>query len=176
MSSSENCLRARCWWGSGGVAARAGNAPRSQDHPRPPVAAAAGGGPVAIPTTEHPAKEAAPRRTRARNDPSGGFAGIAALGAAFAGFVCYGRNPDLLATAIAAGLTFLGALILLHVLHFLFRIAVVAGKIAIPVTAILLVGNALDWSWAETATDWLLAAGGKALSAAQHAWAGWRAA
>jgi hypothetical protein len=118
----------------------------------------------------------APRRARAANDPSGGFAGIAALGAAFAGFVSYSGNPDVLATTIAAGLTFLGALVALHVLHFVFRVAVVVGKIAIPVTAILLVGNALDWGWAVTATDWLLAAGGKALAFAQHAWSGWRAA
>jgi len=92
------------------------------------------------------------------------------LGAAFAGFISYVRNPDLLSTAFAVGLTFLGALLALHVLHFAFRLAVLLGKIAIPVVAILLIGCALHWPVAETAVDWLRAAGHQGVDLAARGW------
>jgi len=112
----------------------------------------------------------APSRARTASDPSGGFSGIAALGAAFAGFLSYGRNPDLLSTAVAAGLTFLAALLGLHVLHFVFRLAVLLGKIAIPVVAILLIGCALHWPVAETATHLLREAGHQGVELAARGW------
>jgi len=117
-----------------------------------------------------PVAQPAPPRVRTANDPSGSFSGIAALGAAFAGFLSYGGNPDLLATAFAMGLTFLGALLALHVLHFVFRLAVLLGKVAIPVVAILLVGCALDWPVAERAVDWLRAAGHQGVDLAAQGW------
>ncbi|HEX5053885.1 MAG TPA: hypothetical protein VFZ65_19055 [Planctomycetota bacterium] len=112
----------------------------------------------------------APRSVRVANDPSRGFAAIAALGAAFAGIVSHGRHPDVLSTGLAMGFTFLGALIALHVLHFVYRVTVTLAKIAIPVAAVLLVGCALDWPWAETAADWVRAIGSRGVAVAEHAW------
>jgi hypothetical protein len=101
---------------------------------------------------------------------TGSFPGIAALGAALAGFVTWQRSPDVLTTAIAAGVTFLGALIALHVLHFVFRVLAGLGKIALPIAVLLLVGCALDWPWAEHAVDWLWHAGRQGVQAAQQGW------
>jgi hypothetical protein len=107
---------------------------------------------------------------RAANDPSGTFAAIAALGAVFAGFVSHGRNPDLLATGLAAGIVFFAALIALYVLHVAFRATLVLLRFAVPAAAVLLVGCALDWPWAESAVRWLWAAGNEGLAAVHHAW------
>ena len=123
-----------------------------------------------IPACIAPVAQPAPPPVRTANDPTGSFSGIAALGAALAGFLSYGRNPDLLSTGIAVGLTFLGALLGLHVLHFVFRLAVLLGKIAIPVVAILVVGCALHWPVAETAVDWLWAAGHQGVDLAARGW------
>ncbi|MCA8965955.1 MAG: hypothetical protein H6838_19900 [Planctomycetes bacterium] len=122
-----------------------------------------------------PAAPSAPPVVRVVGGASNGFSGIAALGAAMAGFLSYGRDPDLLTTAIAAGLTFVGALIALHVLSFVFRLAVLLGKIAVPVVVILLVGCALDWPWAETAAGWLRTIGSHGLHAAEQGLAALRA-
>jgi hypothetical protein len=95
---------------------------------------------------------------------------IAALGATFAGFVSHSRNPDLLATGLAAGVVFFGALIAMYVLHVAFRVTLVLSKFAIPAAAVLLLGCALDWPWAESAVSWLWAAGSESLTAVEHAW------
>ena len=102
---------------------------------------------------------------------SGGFAGIAALGAGFAGVVAHGRDPDALATAMVVGITFFGAFFGLHLLQAVFRLTVVAAKIAIPGAILLAVGCALYWPWAEVAVDWLRAAGSGGLAAAERIWA-----
>ncbi len=136
--------------------------------------AAPGAAPVLAPTV--PPAPPAPTRRRAARDSSVGFAGIAALGGAFAGFLSYGQNPDPLTTALAVCLTLVGVWVGLHVLRAVFRLGVLAGKIAIPVTAVLLLGNALDWGWAETATDWLLAAGRRGFEVAERVWAACRGA
>ena len=117
-----------------------------------------------------PALPPALPRVRTANNPSGGFAGIAAVGAAFAGILSYGGNPDLLVTAFAVGSTFLGAFVALHVLHFLFRLAMQLGKVAVPVVAILLLGCALDWPVAERAMDWLREAGHQGVDLAARGW------
>ncbi|MEO6596082.1 MAG: hypothetical protein ABIP94_15140 [Planctomycetota bacterium] len=116
----------------------------------------------------------APPQVRATSAPSISFSGIAALGAVFAGLLSYGRDPDLLTTGFAAGLTFLGALIALHVLRLAFRLAVALGKIAIPAGAILLLGCALHWTWAETAVDWLRVIGIHGVRAAEQGFAAWQ--
>lgn len=117
-----------------------------------------------------PVAQPAPPCVRTANAPSGSFSGIAGLGAAFAGLVSYGRNPDLVSTAFAVGLTFLGALLALYVLHFVFRLAVLLVKVAIPVVAILLIGCALDWPVAETAVDWLRTTGHQGVDIAARGW------
>lgn len=117
----------------------------------------------------------APPRARDARDHNGGFTSIAAVGAAFAGFASHSRNPDALATALAVGITFVGALIGLHVLRVVFRVVVGIARFAVPVAAILAVGCALDWPWAETATRWLCAAGGRGLDLAADGWAALRA-
>lgn len=116
-----------------------------------------------------------PRHLRAAHDHSSGFAGIAAIGAIFAGFASHSRNPDVLATALAVGITFVGALVGLYALHVVYRATVGVAKIAVPAGAVLLVGCALDWPWAETAVHWLCAAGSKGLDLAAHGWAALRA-
>jgi len=117
-----------------------------------------------------PVAQPAPPCVRIAKEPSGSFPGIAAVGAAFAGFLSYGRIPDLLSTAVAAGLTFLGALLALHVLHFVFRLAVLLVKVAIPVAAILVIGCALHWPVAETAVDWLRAVAHQGVDLAARSW------
>ena len=117
-----------------------------------------------------PVAQPAPTRVRTANDSSGGFSAIAALAAAFAGFLSYGQNPDLLSTAVAAGLMFVGALLALHVLHFVFRLAVVVAKVAIPVVVLLLIGRALQWPVAESASRWLSAAGHQGVELAARGW------
>lgn len=106
---------------------------------------------------------------------TGSFPGIAALGAALAGFLTWQSSPDLLTTSIAAGLTFLGALIGLHVLHFVFRVLAAVGKVALPIGGLLLVGCALDWPWAEHAVDGLWEMGRQGMHAAEQGWATLRA-
>ena len=112
---------------------------------------------------------------RVVSSSSHGFSGIAALGGVLAGFLSHGRNPDLLTTAIAAGATFLGALIALHVLHFVFRVAVLCAKVAVPLGVILLVGCAMHWPWAEVAVDWLRAMASQGAALAENGLAALRA-
>lgn len=100
-----------------------------------------------------------PRRFRRHDDSSAGFAAIAALGAAFAGFISHDRNPDLLVTGVAMGVTFVGAFVALHVLRIVYRITVQLAKVAVPVAAVILLGCAFDWPWAERAADWALRTG-----------------
>ncbi len=107
--------------------------------------------------------------------PSSSYAGIAALAAAFAGIVTYGRESDMLSTALAMGLTFLGAWFVLCVLQFVFRLVVTVTKVVIFAAAILLVGCVLDWHWAECAVDWLRTFGGHAVEAAENGWTAWQA-
>lgn len=97
------------------------------------------------------------------------------LGAAFVGLLSHGRNPDPLATGIAVGGTFLVGLVALHVLRFVMRLCASLAKVAIPVAAVLLLGCALDWPWAQTAVDWLQVAGGRGVEAAEAGWAALRA-
>lgn len=99
---------------------------------------------------------------------------MAALGATFAGFLSYGRNPDALTTAVAVVLTFFGTVVALYVLHLAFRLFVLLAKIAIPFALLLVFGNAGGWDWAEDTTDWLLAAGEKTAVAADEQWREWR--
>ncbi|MBM4063327.1 MAG: hypothetical protein FJ265_19845 [Planctomycetes bacterium] len=106
---------------------------------------------------------------------TGSFPAIAALGAALAAFLTWQRQPDLLTTTIAAGLTFLGALIGLHVLHFVFRVIAAVGKFVLPIAALLLIGCALDWPWAERAVDWIWHAGRQGLHVAEQGWVTLRA-
>lgn len=113
---------------------------------------------------------APPAPARTSHDPSGTFAAIAALGAAFAGYVHHGRDPDLLATAFAVGITFFGAFLALLILHAVFRMTVALGRIVLPVVLVLLVGCALDWRWAEAAVHWLCATGSHGLAAAGRIW------
>ena len=115
------------------------------------------------------------RATRPANDPSGGFAALATLGAGFAGFVSYDRNHDVLLTAMAFGVTFVGAWLGLHVLYVVYRLTVAVGKVALPVGAVLLLGCALDWPWAERAAHWLRAAGSRGIELAEHGFAALRA-
>lgn len=105
---------------------------------------------------------------RSGSDPSGVFAGIAAIGAAFAGFVAHSRNPDLLSTGITVGFTFFAALFGLFVLHVVYRVAVALAKVAIPVGLVLLIGCAMHCRWAETTVRWLKAAGERGIAAATH--------
>jgi hypothetical protein len=112
---------------------------------------------------------------RAANDPAGTFAAIAALGALFAGFVSHSRNPDLLATALAAGIVFFAAWIAMYVVHVVLRATLALLKFAIPVAAVLLVGCALDWAWAETAVHWLRAVAEQGIAFVGQAWAAARA-
>jgi hypothetical protein len=122
----------------------------------------------AIPPLQCIAPPPAPARTSA--DPTRTFAGIAALGAVFAGFLAHDRNPDPLATALAVGITFFGALVALFALHIAYRLAIASTKLAIPVAVILLIGCALDWPWAETAAQWIRAAGHQVMEAAERGW------
>ncbi|MGE3172167.1 MAG: hypothetical protein AB7O97_06025 [Planctomycetota bacterium] len=121
--------------------------------------------------TANPPAPAPPASTPApaRSDPAGSFAVVAALGGAFAGFVTHGRSHDWLATALAAAITFFGALAALYVLHVVYRLALSGAKIAIPVALMLLVGCALDWHWAETIVRWLRDAGADGVQAAAQA-------
>ncbi|MBK8096767.1 MAG: hypothetical protein IPK26_06650 [Planctomycetes bacterium] len=122
--------------------------------------------PPPVPQVTHPAPLPAP----VKRDPSGTFAGIAALGGAFAGFVHHSYDPDLLATAIAVGITFFGAFLALLVLHAIFKMTLAVGRVAMPIALVLLLGCLLDWRWAEAAVDWLWTAGSHGLSAAGRAW------
>lgn len=117
----------------------------------------------------------AARPVRQASDPSAVFAGIAALGAGFAGFVSHARNPDLLSTGITVGFTFFAALLALFALHVVYRLAVAGAKIAIPVALVLLIGCALDCRWAKTTVRWLGAAGERGVAAAQHGWSAFAA-
>lgn len=121
------------------------------------------------------AAQLAPPPARPANDLSGSFSAIAAVGAAFVGFLSYGRSPDALTTGIAMGVTFVGAIVALHVLHFVFRLAVMLAKVAIPVLVILLVGCALDWPVAESAAHWLWSAGHDGAELAARGWSALRA-
>ena len=111
-----------------------------------------------------------PTQARPAPDSSRGFASIAAVGAVFAGFLSHRQNPDLLATAVAAGLMFLGALLALHILHFAVRVAVVVAKVAVLGVVLLLVGRVLDWPVAESASRWLFAAGQQGVELAARGW------
>lgn len=117
----------------------------------------------------------APPPARPANDLTGSFSGIAAVGAAFVGFLSYGRSPDALTTGIAMGVTFVGAIVGLHVLNFVFRLAVMLAKVAIPVLVVLLVGCALDWPVAERAAHWLWSAGHHGADLAARGWSALRA-
>jgi hypothetical protein len=121
------------------------------------------------------AAQLAPPSVRTANELSGSFSGIAALGAAFVGFLSHSRNPDALSTGIAMGVTFVGAFVALHVLHFVFRLAVMLAKVAIPVVVVLLIGCALHWPVAEVAADWLWAAGHHGAELAARGWSALRA-
>ncbi|MCR9247529.1 MAG: hypothetical protein NXI31_21055 [bacterium] len=132
--------------------------------PAPPPLAV----PVAVPTP-------APATVKVVKESTSSFAGIAAVGAAFAGFVSHADNPDWLATGFAVGLTFFGAFVALHVLHLAFKLAATLGKIAVPLAVVLGVGCALDWQWAETLVDWLGILGARILDAAANAWTGLQA-
>lgn len=123
--------------------------------------------PVAVPPPPQPV-------ARASNTPSAAFVGVAALASAFGGFVTYSHDPAILPTAIAASVTFFGALIALHVLHLAFRVTYALGKVAIPVAAILFIGCVLDWQWAETAVDWTQAILSRGVDAAARGWVGWQ--
>ncbi len=116
-----------------------------------------------------PALAPAPARARAAKGFASGFTGIAALGAVFGGVLSHHRNPDLLTTGLAVGLTFVGALVALYLLHAVFRVAMVVGKVVVPVALLLFVGCALDWPWAERAVHLLHAASSRGLDLAQHA-------
>lgn len=122
-----------------------------------------------------PVAQPAPTCARTANDSSRGFSAIAALGAAFAGFLSHSQNPDLLTTAVAAGVVFIGALLALHILQFVFRVTVVLAKGAILVVLLLLVGRALDWPVARSASHWLSAAGHQGVELAERGWAALRA-
>lgn len=111
-----------------------------------------------------------PTCSRPAPDSSRGFTSIATLGAVFAGFLSYRQNPDLLATAVAAGLMFVGALLALHILHFVVRLAVVVAKVAVLGVVLLLVGRVLDWPVAESASRWLFAAGQQGVELAARGW------
>lgn len=111
---------------------------------------------------------------RNANDPSGAFTGVAALSGAFAGFLSYSHEPVILPTALAAGVTFLGALVALHVLNLVFRVTFTLGKFAIPAAVILMIGCALDWPWAETAVHYIGLGWDTAVDATSNAWAMWQ--
>ncbi len=117
-----------------------------------------------------PVPPPAPASPPARRDSSAGITALAGLGAAFAGLLSHGRNPDLLTTSIAVGITFAGAFVGLHLLRLLLRLVAAVGKVAIPVAALLLIGCALDWPWAQTAVDWLSVVGGQGVEAAERGW------
>lgn len=112
----------------------------------------------------------APAACRPTNDPASTFAVVAGLGAAFAGFVTYGRNPDPLATAMMVGCTFFILLAGLFVLHIVYRLAISVTKVALPVALVLLVGCALDWHWAERAVHWLRVAAHQGVVAVERGW------
>ena len=107
---------------------------------------------------------------RVTQGPSGTFATIAALGAALAGFAHHSYDPDWLATAFAVGITFFGAFLGLLVLHVVFRMTLAVGRVAMPIALVLLIGCLSDWRWAESAVDWLWAAGSHGLSTAGQIW------
>lgn len=107
---------------------------------------------------------------RPSHEPAGTLAVVAALGAAFAGFVSHGRNPDPLATAMLVGGTFFVLLAGLFVLHIVYRLAISATKVALPVAVVLLVGCALDWHWAERAVHWLRVAAHQGVVAVERGW------
>ncbi len=122
-----------------------------------------------------PAAYVAPPPIRRVSRGSVNFLGMAALAATFAGFLSYERNPDVLKTGVAVVLTFFGTVLALYVLHFAFRVAVVALKVVIPVAVLLAVGCACDWPWAESTVDCLMAVGSKGAQVADQQWTEWRA-
>lgn len=131
---------------------------------------------MATHATAGPAPVAPPALPQARTQriPTSGFAALAALGAAFAGLVSWHRNPDPLPTALVAGVAFGGAFLGLCALHIVSRLVLAVARVAVPVAAVLLLGCALDWHWAETAVDWLQAAGSRGVDAAARGWAALR--
>ena len=52
-----------------------------------------------------------------------------------------------------------------------FRALAVVAKIAVPIAALLFVGNLAEWQWAKDATDWLRDAGTRIVEAAESTWA-----
>lgn len=122
-----------------------------------------------------PAAQVAPHPIRRVGSGSVNLLGMAALGATFAGFLSYQRNPDVLTTGIAVVLTFFGTVLALYVLHLAFRVAVLGLKVAIPAAVLLAIGCGYDWPWAESAVDWLMAVGSKGAQVADQQWTQWRA-
>lgn len=130
--------------------------------------------PAVPPPPPAPAPAADLAAKRADRD-SGGITALAVLGAAFVGVLSHGRNPDPLATGIAVGGTFLAGLVVLHVLRFALHLLAKLAKVALPVLAVLLLGCALDWPWAESAVHWLRTLGSHGVEAAERGWVALRA-
>jgi len=127
-------------------------------------------------TTEVPQRAVhLPPVRRSADDPTRAFTGIAALGGVFAGWISYDRNPDLLATGIAAGATFLGALLALWALFIVFRVTMVCVRIAVPVALVLTIGCALDWPWAKSTVRGLLKVASQTVAVAERGWEALRA-
>ncbi len=148
-------LPPRCWF-----------APRSaRSAPSPTIPS-----PATLPPATPPPAPSCGRR--AGSAPSAGYAVLATLGAGVAGLASHYQNPDVLTTGIAAGITFVGAFLGLHLLHWVGRLVWGAARIAAPVALVLAIGCALDCRWAERTVRWLHAAGERGLSLAHQAFAG----
>ncbi len=144
---------------------RGHHAPPPPPSPAPALVPAPQPAPVSQPAPQ-PAPPPAPRASHV----FGTFGMISGIAAVFAGIATYTQTPDPLPAAIAAGVTFAGAWIALHVLNAVFRIASAVGKLVIPVALVLFVGSVLDWPWAHTAVDFIAAGWDQGVEVARGGW------
>lgn len=109
-----------------------------------------------------------------RESDSVSFVGMAALGATFVGFLSYGRDPDVLTTALASGATFVVTWGALYVLHLALKMTMLAAKMLLPFGLLLAIGCAADWQWAETTVDWISYFAGRGAEVANEQLSEWR--
>ncbi|MEM6675383.1 MAG: hypothetical protein AAF726_21215 [Planctomycetota bacterium] len=107
---------------------------------------------------------------RSSGSSKGAIVGLSLLVGGAAGFAEYSSSsatPDAVATgAIVFGVVGVALVVLVFVVKILLQLA----KVAIPVGALLVVGNLMEWEWAQATTQWLRTAGGEVVVAAEKAW------
>ncbi len=136
-----------------------------------------------VPMTTHcthltvpPTAPVAPMASRPARASEGlrGYAVIAALGAAFTGFVTHGRGDAPLVVVMMVALVFFGALVLQFLLHVVFHLCMQLVRLTAPMALLLLIGHLCHWQWADGALHWLRVAGGHAVEVAGQAHAAWQ--